>query len=498
MRVLPAILDRWRRRNRLEARINRAYPGWLARHGARDARVPADAPGISVIMPVYRTRPAWLAEAIASVRAQTYPRWELLIADDASASPDIDAILTRATAGDSRIRVQRLAVRGGISAASNAALARATQPFVTFLDHDDRLAPHALAAMAFELAEHPQTDLAFSDEDQIIGGLRAAPYFKPGWNPDLMTAQNLVCHLALYRRSLVAGLGGLRPAFDGSQDYDLALRATAATTRIRHVPDVLYHWRQSSNSHSVIATDACKNAARRAIADALGPAGTVEPDPDLPQWPRVRFAKPDVRIAIVEGVHTNPPEDAEMLVFLSPQLRAVSADWLDTLAAHAMRPGVGAAGARLDGPYGRVHHAGYNLDPRRIAISPVGRADDQDPGYRGAYHLARTVSAVSADCLAIHRATFEAAGGFTRQAEDFAAIDLCLKLATLGLRTVWAPQARLRYTTAPPAHEKGAHWMRHRWVHELHDDRYNNPNIKELGEMCHPPQTPRRYLEEPQ
>ncbi len=490
----PAVLDRWRRRARLEARINRAYPAWLARHAAPNMVAGADAPGISVIMPVYRTRPDWLAEAIASVRAQTHPRWELLIADDASASPEIDAILTRQAAEDPRIRVQRLPTRGGISAASNAALAHATQGYVTFLDHDDRLAPHALAAMACELGAYPETDLVFSDEDQLIDGHRAAPYFKPGWNPDLMLSQNLVCHLAVYRRSLVARLAGLRSAFDGSQDYDLALRATALTSRIRHVPDVLYHWRQSPNAFSTTATATCWDAARRALGDVLGSAARVEPDPGLPQWPRVRFAKPAVRAAIVQDVSARPP-DADVLVVLSPLLHAVTPDWMDTLAAHAMRPQIGAAGARLDDPDGRLFHAGFILDPACIAYTPVRRADDADPGYRGMYRLARTVSAISLDCLAVRRDAFEAVGGFTPEAADFADVDLCLKLAALGLRTIWAPQARLRYTAAPAKPSAGAAWVRHRWARELQADSFLNPNIKALGGMCHPPQTPRRYLE---
>ena len=134
-----------------------------------------------------------------------------------------------------------------------------------------------------------------------------------------------------------------------------------------------------------------------------------------------------------------------------PICRAVTPDWQDTLAAHAMRPGVGAAGARLDGPDGRLVHAGYVLDPGCIAYAPVVRADSEDPGYRGAYRLARTVSAVSGDCLAIRRDIFLDVGGFTPEAGDFADVDLCLKLAAAGLRTVWAPQARLRYTAAVPA-----------------------------------------------
>ncbi len=481
--------NRWRRRARLETRINRAYPVWLARHGAPEvaawqARLAAhpDARGISVIMPVFRPRPEWLAGAIASVRAQIHPHWELLIADDASASPEIDAILTRAAAEEPRIRVTRLAARGGISAASNAALAHATHEYVAFLDHDDVLAPHALAAMACALADHPATDLAFSDEDQLVDGRRAAPYFKPGWNPDLMCAQNVVCHLAVYRTSLVAKLGGLRSAFDGSQDYDLALRATAISPRVLHVPDILYHWRQSPSSHSATSTQACQDAARRALAEALGATATVEPDPDLPQWPRVRFACPPVRVAVLKDTRDNLPEDAEMFVFLSPKLRAVTPDWLDTLVSHAMRPEVGAAGGRLDGPDGRLLHAGTVLDPHAIVRAPDAAADDRDPGYRGQYHLARTVSAVSGDCLAVRRDAFLAVGGFSPDAEDFAAVDLCLKLAASGLRTVWAPQARLRYGVAPAPAIKGADWMRMRWARELEADRYANPNIAVIGQ----------------
>ncbi len=487
MLTLPALLRRWRRRKRLEARINRAYPAWVARHGARDVRPCASAPCISVIMPVYRTRPEWLAEAIASVRAQTYARWELLIVDDASGDAGLDAVLARAAAEEPRVCVQRLGTRGGISAASNAGLAKAMQDYVTFLDHDDLLAPHALAVMADALARDPDIDLAFSDEDQIVDGHRAAPYFKPGWNPDLMLSQNLVCHMAVYRRSLVSRLGGLRPGFDGSQDYDLALRA-AAGARIRHVPEILYHWRQSPQSYSAKAMSACQDAARRALADALGPAATVEPDSDLPQWPRVRFAKPAVRTAIVK--QAKPPDDADVLVFLSPHLRAVTSDWLDTLAAHAMRPEIGAAGARLDSTNGRLLHAGYVLDAARIAISPVVWADDQDPGYRGAYHLARTVSAVSGDCLAIRRAAFDAVGGFTGEAKDFSAVDLCLKLAAIGLRTVWVPQARLRYTAPPAEPKSGLAWMQERWGRQLLADPYQNPHLKNWGSSACPPRPP--------
>jgi GT2 family glycosyltransferase len=496
---LAFLLTKWRQLRRPEAVIDRQYAGWLARHGMPDAaawtaRLAAAqaAPGISVIVPVCDTKPEWLEAAIASVRGQIYRNWELLIADDASASPQLRGILDRLTGADPRIEVLRLPVRGGISAASNLALSHAGLEYVTFLDHDDVLAPHALAAMACELAAHPDTDLVFSDEDQLVDGRRVRPYFKPGWNPDLLLSQNLVCHLAVYRRTLVTRLGGLRTAFDGSQDFDLALRAVGecGARRVRHVPEMLYHWRQSPGSYSAVAAPACRDATRRALADTLGADAAVLPDPDLPQWPLVRFAQsqPPQPLSVIgtgatrwDGVEqVARAEDAtgSMLLFLAAGLVPVTPDWLECLLAQASRPDIGAAGARLDGQDGRLIHGGYVLDPDRVAHAPAPGSDPDDPGYRGHFHLARTVSAVSGDCLAVRRDVFRAAGGFSAGAGDFAAVDLCLKLAARGLRTVWVPQARLAYQSSPPALHDGAGWMRARWGAALAADPYHNPNLR--------------------
>ena len=67
-----------------------------------------------------------------------------------------------------------------------------------------------------------------------------------------MLAQNLVSHLGVYRRDLVERLGGIREGFEGSQDYDLALRVVDASrpSQIRHIPAILYHWRRSGAATS--------------------------------------------------------------------------------------------------------------------------------------------------------------------------------------------------------------------------------------------------------
>jgi GT2 family glycosyltransferase len=495
---LAFLLGAWRRRQWAEAVIDRAYPGWARRDrpdpAAWDARLRGlKASGvISVVMPICDPAPAWLESAIASVRAQFYPKWELLIADDASQSPEIAAFLD-GLAADERIEVVRLPARGGIARATNAALLRAAGDYVTFLDHDDILAPHALAAVACELAETPSLDLVFSDEDQIVKRRRAAPYFKPGWNPDLLLSQNLIGHLAVYRRALVKAAGNLRLDYDGSQDHDLALRIAMDLDprRIRHVPRVLYHWRQSPGSVSAAAAEACRAAAKQAVRDHLGRRARVESDPDLPQWPRVRFAlpapAPRVNLvgatadasydkALVQPVADPAWAQGDVLVFLAPGLTPLAPDWLTELVAQACRPEIGAAGARLLGADGSLVHAGYQLDPQSIAHSPRAAADD--PGYRGHYRLLRSVAAVSGDCLAVRRSVFEAAGGFTAAAGDFRAVDLCLKFSARGLRCVWTPHAELQYSAAPAPMRKGAGWMRSRWAAALAADPYRNPNLR--------------------
>ena len=86
--------------------------------------IDAGAPLVSIITPVFNTHPAWLERCIASVRAQTYPRWELILSDDGStAAGTLDVLRAASSSGaDSRVQVIRAAANGGIVAASNAAL----------------------------------------------------------------------------------------------------------------------------------------------------------------------------------------------------------------------------------------------------------------------------------------------------------------------------------------------------------------------------------------
>jgi hypothetical protein len=146
------------------------------------------------------------------------------------------------------------------------------------MDADDVLAEDALFWIAQAIATHPDVDLIYTDEDKLDeNGRRFDPYFKTAWNPALMLSQNAFSHLGVFRRSLIGKVGGFREGYEGSQDHDLVLRCSDATTpdRIRHIPRVLYHWRVSPNSTAQrsSAKPYAWDAGRRAIEDHLARHG---------------------------------------------------------------------------------------------------------------------------------------------------------------------------------------------------------------------------------
>lgn len=285
------------------------YSAWLARYGDIGHKLSEyqatcqawkQAPKIAVLMPVYNPTQSCLVEAIESVLAQVYPHWELCIADDASTEAYVAVVLQRYAAQDQRIKVMRRTENGHISKASNSALELVTADYVALMDHDDVLTPDALFWVAQTIIEHPDVQLIYSDEDKLTDqGQRYGAYFKPDWNPELLLSHNFICHLGVYRTQRVRSLGGFDPAFDGAQDYDLALRYSAAlaSNEIQHIPRILYHWRATPGStangihEKPYAEPLIRQAVEKSLA-AKGVAAEVMAHPRLPGALRVRYKLP--------------------------------------------------------------------------------------------------------------------------------------------------------------------------------------------------------------
>lgn len=264
-------------------------------------------PKISIIVPVFNPRRYDLAQCIRSVVDQVYDNWELVLVDGGSDYAHVTETMKVFERRDPRVRSFRLRVNAGIAGNSNEALRRATGEYVAFLDHDDMLAPFALHEVVRALNLDQATDILYSDEDKIParGGRRYDPSFKSGWAPDTMLSYNYLCHFAVVRRTLVEEVGGFREGYDGAQDYDLLLRITPKTNRIKHIPKILYHWRAADGSTAKDPTlkPYATDAARRAIGEFLRVKGLESEvvDGALPTTYRVRYrvrGNPKVSIII--------------------------------------------------------------------------------------------------------------------------------------------------------------------------------------------------------
>jgi O-antigen biosynthesis protein len=253
-------------------------------------------PLVSIIMPTYNSPLNFLAQAIESVQAQVYPHWQLCIADDASSDKRVQAFLEDAAAKDSRISVVLRGQNGHISESSNSALAIAKGEWVALLDHDDLLHPLALYELVKCLQQQPEANIVFSDEDKVDEqGARFGPYFKTDYNPELMWAQNMISHLGCYRKSVLDEVGGFRKGFEGSQDYDLALRVIqrSSASQIVHIPKVLYHWRAISGSTALAPSEKpyAEIASRKALQEhlaAIQMPAWVGASPEVASMNRVR------------------------------------------------------------------------------------------------------------------------------------------------------------------------------------------------------------------
>ena len=270
-------------------------------------------PLISIIMPVYNVESRWLEAAIRSVTQQIYPNWELCIADDGSTRPETLATLRQID--HPRCKVKFLDRNQGIAGASNAALALATGDYLAFLDHDDELTVDALYHVVKAINEY-DPDLIYSDEDKLsLEDYHLEPHFKPDYSPDLLLSTNYICHLSVYRKALLDQVaeGGsyVREGFEGSQDYDLVLRAVDRTDRIYHIPRILYHWRMipGSTAARYDSKDHAWEAGRRAVEDALrrrGIAGAALPGPYPGAYRVKRTIQGQPLISILIPFHDQP------------------------------------------------------------------------------------------------------------------------------------------------------------------------------------------------
>lgn len=263
----------------------------------------------SILVPLYNTPLVFLEEMIQSVQDQTYPGWELCLADGSEGeyAAAVRQYCEKLQKQDARIKYQKLSRNDGISENTNACLAMATGDYIGLFDHDDLLHPAALYEMMVAI-EREQADYLFTDEVVFEGKKQniVTAHFKSDYAPDTLRSNNYICHFSVFKKSLLEKTGGFRKEYDGSQDHDLILRLTKVAEKIYHIPKLLYLWRShpASAASDVNAKPYAAIAGRAAVkadVERTGGHATVESADFCPTIYRVRYAleeKPLVSVIV--------------------------------------------------------------------------------------------------------------------------------------------------------------------------------------------------------
>lgn len=244
-------------------------------------------PLISITVPTYNTPEHFLHECIASVLAQSYENWELVLVDDASPDEQVRKIIKEYAAQDTRIKCKFLKENQHIAGATNEAIKLSTGEFVGLFDHDDILWPNALYEVVKALNDSPEIDFLYTDEDKIVEkkSRHAEPFFKPDWTPSLLRTCNYITHFSVFRRELLDRVGYEDKTFNGAQDWEMIMRATRSAKKIHHISKVVYSWRvhDMSTAKSMESKPYVVDAQRAAIIDDLHKRGYSDDEFDVTQ-----------------------------------------------------------------------------------------------------------------------------------------------------------------------------------------------------------------------
>lgn len=424
---------------------------------------------ISVVVPVYNTQPDMLLALARSLLAQTYQNWEAVLYDGASTRPETGAALTDVAAMDPRFRVLCGQENMGISGNTNAAIAQARGEYCALCDHDDLLTPDALWRVAEAIA-YTGADMLYTDEDKVSedGRWHADLHLKPDFGPDTLRSGNYICHLMVLRRLLIDRVGGLRAAYDGSQDHDLALRCSELAECVVHIPRVLYHWRTVGASMSHQRLQVCMDAACRAVEDQLrrfGWPGTARMECGLIRLRYEISKETSVRVLLLgsgaAGAWERWPGTAvqrlsgenveelnaaalsaqeDMLLVMDAAAEPVGEDFLTELMMYAQRDDVGAVTPML-----ATRRRPQRILAAGMAVMQDGRVCPRHAGqpvvgggHRAQALTSHNVCAVSPACFMVRRDHFIPLDG---SMDSAVTARWCCALSERGLHHVYTPHA---------------------------------------------------------
>lgn len=350
-------------------------------------------------------------------------------------------------------------------------------PWIMPMASGDRISPGGIGAYRDLLAEQglagQAAKIIYADDD-LLGrrGRRHDPHFKPDWNSELFRHFDYLtgsCILRTSRKDF--------EALSGAKDWaeQLVMRATGQGTPL-HLRQMLHHRRArpaprvpaapmtpSNDLPSVTVIIPTRNHVNLLRTCLEGVAATrypdievivVDNDSDDQQTlaylnaldPRIRLLR-HAGVFNYSAINNRAAGEARghLLCLLNNDIEVIDPDWLATMAVQAQREDVGAVGARLLYPDGRIQHAGVVIGVGNAAGHAHRFIHPDDEGYFRRHALPQFTSAVTAACLVVQRERFLAVGGLDEAnfPVAFNDVDLCLRLNQRGWQSLYEPRATL-------------------------------------------------------
>lgn len=352
-----------------------------------------------------------------------------------------------------------------------------TRPWLMPVVAGDRLAVGAAAAYRAAIAEAPAEmamRIIYGDDDLLDEvGKRHAPHFKPDWNSELFRHFDYISGSCILR----AGREDIEP-FTASADWMIRLtEALAGEGRPLHLRRIQHHRRSRPRPSLPAALDIPKRELppvtiiipTRNRMDLLktcldGVAATdypdievivVDNDSDDPQTLSYLDSLDPTRHRVLRhsgafnfsaiNNHAVAQARGRLLCLLNNDVEMVDPAWLKIMAVQAQRKDVGAVGAQLFYPDGRIQHAGVVIGVGNAAGHAHRLLHPEDEGYFRRHALPQFIMAVTAACLVVERDCFLEVDGFDEKnfAVAFNDVDLCLKLNRRGWQSFYEPRAKL-------------------------------------------------------
>ena len=508
-------------------------------------------PVVTLLLAAADAPQALVRQLLATLEGQIYAHWLLLVEPGATAGSML--FWQQRAGGDQRIRVMQASAQGVearrcLIAAVHTDWLAWIDPAEQWREHALLLLVEAALHYAGAVLVYGDEDRVDA------AGRRCDPQFKCDWNCELLLSHNYIGRPAMWQTFSLRAADPFADEPPGAWQHHLVLRATQdlAPTAIVHVPHVLCHLQIDAAARPTASVAAVQAHLARIKAPAHvemqpgfdglqvrfalpqpAPAVTIviptrnglsllrqcvgsilqrtrypdydivivdngSDDPACLDW--LRHITADARVSLrrddrpfnFAALNNAAVENArgEVVALVNNDIEVISQDWLTEMVGLAMRPQIGAVGARLWYGDGTLQHAGVILGVGGGAGHAHKRLTRNQPGMMGRAQRLQSFSAVTAACLVVRRASFQAVGGM--DAANFAVafndIDFCLRLRASGLRNVWTPFAELYHhesvTRGSDRHpEKKQRFLRElavmqqRWAPMLACDPAYNPNL---------------------